>query len=668
MVVATQSVEQLCINSIRFLAIDAVEKAKSGHPGLPMGAAPMAFTLWDKFLKFNPKNPTWLNRDRFVLSAGHGSMLQYSLMHLFGYDSVSIDDIKQFRQWGSKTPGHPENFMTAGIEVTTGPLGQGICNGVGLAMAEAHMAATFNKPDCTIFDQYTYVIVGDGCNMEGVSGEACSLAGHLGLGKLIALYDDNHISIDGDTEVSFTEDVGKRFEAYGWQVLVVPDGDTNTEAIAKAIEEAKAETTKPTMIKVRTTIGFGSPNKGGTAGVHGAALGTEEIKLTREALDWNYEPFVVPEEAKAHYAKAVERGAAAEAEWNKTWETYKTKYPEDAARITRQTSYELPSGWEKCLPTYTPEDKALATRQTSEKTLNAIANAVPELIGGSADLTHSNLTQLKGFADFQKGSYAGRNLRFGVREHAMAAICNGIYLHKTGLIPFGATFLVFVDYMRGAVRLSALAETQVIYVLTHDSIALGEDGPTHQPVETIASLRVIPNLLVFRPADGNETSGSYKVAMERRTTSSIMAMTRQALPQLAGSSIDAVARGGYILSNDGDLSDIILIGTGSEVSLCVDTAAKLRADGHKVCVVSMPCVELFEEQDAAYRNAVLPKAVTKRLVVEAGTTFGWHKYAGTDGDVVGINTFGASAPGGVLMKEFGFTVENVYNRAKALLG
>jgi len=667
MVVATQSVEQLCINSIRFLAIDAVEKAKSGHPGLPMGAAPMAFTLWDKFMKFNPKNPTWLNRDRFVLSAGHGSMLQYALLHLFGYDSVSIEDIKQFRQWGSKTPGHPENFMTAGIEVTTGPLGQGICNGVGLAMAEAHMAATFNKPDCKLFDQYTYVILGDGCNMEGVSGEACSLAGHLGLGKLIALYDDNHISIDGDTEVSFTEDVGKRFEAYGWQVIVVSDGDTNTEAIAKAIEAAQAETSKPTLIKVRTTIGFGSPKKAGTAGVHGAALGTDEVAATRENLGWTYEPFVVPEEAKAHYAKAIERGAAAEAEWNQTWETYKAKYPEDAARIERQTSYNLPEGWEKCLPTYTPEDKPLATRQTSEKTLNAIANAVPELIGGSADLTHSNLTQLKGFDDFQKGSYHGRNLRFGVREHGMAAICNGIYLHKTGLIPFGATFLVFVDYLRGALRLSALAETQNIYVLTHDSIALGEDGPTHQPVETIASLRVMPNLLVFRPADGNETSGSYKVAIERRTTSSIMAMTRQALPQLAGSSIEAVARGGYILSNDGDLSDIILIGTGSEVSLCVEAASKLRADGHKVCVVSMPCMELFEEQDDAYKNAVLPKAVTKRLVVEAGTTFGWHKYAGNDGDILGIDTFGASAPGGTLMKEFGFTVENVYNRAKALL-
>jgi transketolase len=668
MVVAAQSLEELCINSIRFLAVDAVEKAKSGHPGLPMGAAPMSFVLWDQFMRFNPKNPNWVNRDRFVLSAGHGSMLQYSLLHLFGFDSVTIEDIKQFRQWDSRTPGHPENFMTAGIEVTTGPLGQGICNGVGLAMAEAHMAATFNKPDCTLIDQYTYVILGDGCNMEGVSGEACSLAGHLGLGKLIALYDDNHISIDGDTEVSFTEDVGKRFEAYGWQVLVVPDGDTNIAAIAAAIKTAKAETTRPTMIKVRTTIGYGSPNRQGTAGIHGAALGTEEIKLTREALNWTYEPFVVPDDAKAHFAKAIERGAALEAEWNALYATYKAKYPEESTRFERQTSYHLPKDWANCLPTYTPEDKALATRQTSEKTLNAIANAVPEFIGGSADLTHSNLTQLKGFADFQKGSYGGRNLRFGVREHGMAAICNGIYLHKTGLIPFGATFLVFVDYMRGAVRLSALAETQVVYVLTHDSIALGEDGPTHQPVETIASLRVIPNLLVFRPADGNETSGAYKVAIERRTTSSVMAMTRQALPQLAGSSIAIVEKGAYVLSDDGGTPDIILLGTGSEVSLCVGAAEKLRADGKKVRVVSMPCMELFEEQDAAYKESVLPKAVTKRFVVEAGATFGWHKYFGDNGAMLGVDRFGVSAPGGMIMEKFGFTIDNVYAQAKALFG
>jgi transketolase len=668
MVVATQSLETLCINSIRFLAIDAVEKAKSGHPGLPMGAAPMAFTIWDKFMQFNPKNPNWVNRDRFVLSAGHGSMLQYALLHLFGYDSVTIEDIKQFRQWGSRTPGHPENFETAGIEVTTGPLGQGICNGVGLAMAEAHMAATFNKPDSNLIDHYTYVILGDGCNMEGVSGEACSLAGHLGLGKLIALYDDNHISIDGDTQVSFTEDVGKRFEAYGWQVIVVPDGDTNTEAIAKAIEQAKAETGKPTLIKVRTTIGFGSPNKGGTAGIHGAALGADEVAATRKQLGWEHEPFVVPADAKAHFAKAIERGAAAEAAWNKTWDAYKAKYAEDAARFDRQINYRLPDGWEKSLPTYTPEDKPLATRQTSEKTLNALANAIPELIGGSADLTHSNLTQLKGFADFQKGSYHGRNLRFGVREHGMAAICNGIYLHKTGLIPFGATFLVFVDYLRGALRLSALAETQNIYVLTHDSIALGEDGPTHQPVETLASLRCMPKLLTFRPADGNETSGAYKIAIERRTTSSVMAMTRQALPQLPGSSIDAVARGGYIVDGDLDLPDIILIATGSEVSLCVDAAKKLRESGKKVRVISMPCVEIFEEQDKAYRDAILPPATKKRLVVEAASSFGWHKYAGDEGDIVSIDRFGASAPGSTLMEQFGFTVENVVAKAKAVLG
>ncbi len=667
MVVATQSLETLCINSIRFLAIDGVEKAKSGHPGLPMGAAPMAFTVWDKFMKFNPKNPKWVNRDRFVLSAGHGSMLQYALLHLFGFDSVSIDDIKQFRQWGSKTPGHPENFETAGIEVTTGPLGQGICNGVGLAMAEAHMAATFNKPDATLIDQYTYVILGDGCNMEGVSGEACSLAGHLGLGKLIALYDDNHISIDGDTEVSFTEDVGKRFEAYGWQVLVVPDGDTNTEAIAAAITAAKAETGKPTLIKVRTTIGYGSPNRAGTAGIHGAALGVDEMKLTRDALGWTHEPFVVPDDAKAYFAKAVERGAAAEAAWNQVWESYKTKYPEEATRFDRQTNYRLPEGWEKALPTYTPEDKPLATRQTSEKTLNALANAIPEFIGGSADLTHSNLTQLKGFADFQKGSYHGRNLRFGVREHGMAAICNGIYLHKTGIVPFCATFLVFVDYMRGAVRLSALAETQVIYVLTHDSIALGEDGPTHQPVETLASLRVIPNLLTFRPADGNETSGAYKVAIERRTTSSVMAMSRQALPQLPGSSIEGVARGGYIIDSDLDLPDIILIATGSEVSLCVDAAKKIREYGKKVRVISMPCVELFEEQDKAYRDSILPPATKKRLVVEAASSFGWHKYAGDEGDVLGVDRFGVSAPGGIAMEKFGFSVENVVAKARAVL-
>jgi transketolase len=669
-VATTQSLEELCINSIRFLAIDAVEKAKSGHPGLPMGAAPMAFVLWDKFLRVNPKNPKWYNRDRFVLSAGHGCMLQYALMYLVGFDSVTIDDIKSFRQWGSRTPGHPENFETAGIEVTTGPLGQGIANGVGLAMAEAHMAAKFNKPDITLIDHYTYVILGDGCNMEGVSGEACSLAGHLGLGKLIALYDDNHISIDGNTEISFTEDVSKRFEAYGWHVLHVENGNTDLDAVAKAIEIAKSVTDKPTLIKVTTTIGYGSPNKANTAGIHGAALGGDEIKLTRENLGWSYEPFVVPDDALAHMRKAVDRGASLEAEWNETWAQYKTKYPQDAAEFERLISGKLPEGWDKVLPTYKPEDKAVASRKHSEICLNALAPVLPELFGGSADLTHSNLTELKGGGDFQKGQYQNRNLRFGVREHGMGAICNGISLHGSGLIPYGATFLVFTDYMRGAIRLSALAECGVIWVMTHDSIALGEDGPTHQPVETIASLRAIPQLTVLRPADGTETSGAYKVAIENANQHrpTLLALSRQNLPNLAGSSIEGVAKGAYVVVDCAGTPDLILIGTGSEVYLCVQAAEKLAAEGKKVRVVSMPAVDLFEAQDAAYQESVLPKAVKKRLVVEAGTSFGWHKYSGDEGDIIGVDRFGASAPGNTCLEKFGFTLDNVLAKAKAVLG
>ncbi|MGD1907661.1 MAG: transketolase [Leptolyngbyaceae cyanobacterium] len=668
MAVATQSLEALCVNSIRFLAIDAVEKAKSGHPGLPMGAAPMAFVLWDQFMRFNPKNPQWFNRDRFVLSAGHGCMLQYALLYLTGYDSVTLDDIKQFRQWGATTPGHPENFETPGVEVTTGPLGQGICNGVGLAMAEAHMAARFNKPDCTLVDHYTYVILGDGCNMEGVSGEACSLAGHLGLGKLIALYDDNHISIDGSTDISFTEDVGKRFEAYGWHVIHVEDGNSDLEGIAKAIADAKAVTDKPTLIKVTTTIGYGSPNKGGTAGVHGAALGAEEIKLTKEALDWSYSDFEIPADALSHMRKAVDRGASAQAEWEETLATYRTKYADEAAQFEQMLSGELPAGWADALPTYAPGEKALATRKTSEATLNALAPVLPELIGGSADLTHSNLTELKISGSFQKGAYENRNLRFGVREHGMGAICNGIALHNSGLIPYCATFLVFADYMRAAIRLSALSEAGVIYVMTHDSIGLGEDGPTHQPVETVASLRAIPNLTVIRPADGNETSGAYKVAVANRKTPTLMAFSRQGLPQLEGSSIDAVAKGAYVLSDSEGTPDLILIGTGSEVPLCVTAAETLKADGVKVRVVSMPSWELFDAQDAAYQESVLPKAVTKRLAVEAGITMGWCRYVGAEGDVLGVDGFGASAPGGLVMEKFGFTPDNVVARAKALLG
>ena len=670
MVVATQSVEDLCINSIRFLAIDAVEKANSGHPGLPMGAAPMAFVLWDRLMRYNPKNPNWLNRDRFVLSAGHGCMLQYALMYLSGYDSVTIEDIKQFRQWGSKTPGHPENFVTPGVEVTTGPLGQGFANAVGLAMAEAHLAAKFNKPDCQLIDHYTYVIAGDGCNMEGISGEAASLAGHLGLGKLIVLYDDNHISIEGDTDIAFTEDVNKRFEAYNWHVQHVEGGNDDLEAIAKAIEAAKAVTDKPSMIKITTTIGFGSPNKANTYGVHGAALGADEVELTRENLGWEYPEFVVPDDALARFRQAVDRGAESEAEWNKLFSDYQAKYSEDAALLQRMIDGKLPENWADCLPTYTPADKGNATRNHSGIVLNAIAKTLPELIGGSADLAPSNKTALKCTGDFQKGSYQERNLHFGVREHAMGAICNGIGLHNSGLIPYGATFLVFTDYMRNAIRLSALSEIGVIWVMTHDSVALGEDGPTHQPVEHVASLRMIPNLYVFRPADGNETSGAYKVAVESRETPTLLALSRQNLPNLENSSIANTAKGGYVIACGfaPEELDLILIGTGSEVALCLEAAEKLKAEGKKVRVVSMPCWELFEAQSDEYKESVLPKAIKKRVAVEAGTTFGWCRYTGDEGAVIGIDTFGASAPGGLAMAKFGFTVDNVIAKAKAVMG
>lgn len=674
MVVATQSVDQLCINAIRFLAIDAVEKANSGHPGLPMGAAPMGYVLWDRIMRYNPKNPNWLNRDRFVLSAGHGCMLQYALLYLTGYDSVTLEDIKQFRQWGSKTPGHPENHITEGVEVTTGPLGQGVANGVGLAMAEAHLAARFNKPDAKIIDHYTYVIAGDGCMMEGISSEAASLAGHLGLGKLIVLYDDNHISIEGSTDIAFTEDVNKRFEAYGWHVQHVEDGNGENEsslnAIAEALAAAKAVTDKPSLIKVTTTIGFGSPNKANTYGVHGAALGAEEVKLTREKLGWNYPPFVVPDEALSHFRRAIERGAKAEAEWENLYAEYKTKYNDEAALLDRMVSGKLPANWADCLPTYTPEDKADATRNISGKILNAIAETLPELIGGSADLAPSNKTLLKCTGDFQKGSYAERNLHFGVREHAMGGICNGIVLHDSGLIPYGATFLVFTDYMRNAIRLSSLSEAGVIWVMTHDSIAVGEDGPTHQPVEHISSLRMIPDLKVFRPADGNETAAAYKVAIESRKHPTLLALSRQGLPQLAGSSREKAEKGGYVLScgfAPNEL-DLILIGTGSEVQLCVKAAEVLKAEGKKVRVVSLPCWEIFEAQSEEYKESVLPKAIKKRVAVEAGVTFGWQRYTGEEGAIVGIDTFGASAPGNVVLEKFGFTVDNVVATAKKVMG
>ncbi|WP_411871644.1 transketolase [Vulcanococcus limneticus] len=662
----TQSVDTLCVNSIRFLAIDAINKSNSGHPGLPMGAAPMAYALWDKALKHNPKNPKWFNRDRFVLSAGHGCMLLYALLHLTGYDSVSIEDIKQFRQWGSRTPGHPETFETPGVEVTTGPLGQGIANAVGLALAEAHLAAKFNKPDVTLVDHYTYVIMGDGCHQEGVSGEAASLAGHWGLGKLIALYDDNHITIDGNTDVSFTEDVLKRYEAYGWHVQHVPDGNTNVEAISRAIEAAKAVTDKPSLIKVTTTIGYGSPNKADTAGVHGAALGAEEAALTRQALDWAYGEFEVPQEAYDHWRQALTRGAAAEAEWNTSLADYRAKYPAEAAEFERRLRGELPANWDANLPSFTAEDKGLATRQHSYNALNAIGPNLPELIGGSADLTHSNLTDIKGEKGFQKGAEANRYLHFGVREHAMASILNGLAYHSSGLVPYGGTFLVFAGYAIGAIRLSALSELGVIYVFTHDSIGLGEDGPTHQPVETLANLRAIPNLLVIRPGDGNETSGAYQVAVTNRKRPTVLALSRQAMANQANSSAAAVAKGGYILEDSTGTPDLILIASGTELELATKAAAVLRAEGKAVRVVSMPCVELFEEQDAAYRESVLPSAVRKRLVIEASSSFGWHKYTGFEGDTVSIDRFGASAPGPVCLEKFGFTVDNVVAKAKAL--
>ena len=667
MVAAPVSIDTLCVNSIRFLAIDAVNKSNSGHPGLPMGAAPMAYALWDRVLKHNPKNPQWFNRDRFVLSAGHGCMLLYALLHLSGYDSVTIEDIQQFRQWGSRTPGHPETFETPGVEVTTGPLGQGIANAVGLAIAEAHLAAKFNKPDVQLVDHYTYVIMGDGCHQEGISSEAASLAGHLGLGKLIALYDDNHITIDGNTNVSFTEDVLKRYEAYGWHVQHVADGNTDVDGIAKAIEAAKAVTDRPSMIKVTTTIGYGSPNKSGTAGVHGAALGAEEAALTRQALDWSYGPFEVPQESYDQWRQAITRGAAAEAEWNAALATYRAQYPAEAAQFERQLRGELPQGWDANLASFTPEDKGLATRMHSYNALNAFGPNLPELIGGSADLTHSNLTDIKGEKSFQKGAEANRYLHFGVREHAMAAILNGLAYHGSGLIPYGGTFAVFAGYMVGAMRLSALSELGVIYVLTHDSIGLGEDGPTHQPIETLASLRALPNLLVIRPGDGNETSGAYQVAINNRKRPTVLFLSRQAMANQANSTAAAVAKGGYVLEDSTGTPELILIGSGTELELCTKAASDLRAAGKNVRVVSMPCVELFEEQDAAYRESVLPASVRKRLVVEASSSYGWHKYSGFDGDTVSIDRYGASAPGPLLMEKFGFTVANVVAKANALL-
>jgi len=660
----SQQVETECINSIRFLAVDAVNKSNSGHPGAPMGQAPIGYLLFSEVMNFNPAHSKWANRDRFVLSSGHGCMLQYSLLHLAGYKDVSIEDIKQFRQWGSKTPGHPENFETDGIEVTTGPLGMGVSNAVGLAAAEAHLSAVYNKPGMPLVDHYTYCIVGDGCMQEGISHESCSLAGHLGLGKLIVFYDDNGITIDGHTDLSFTEDVGKRFEAYGWQVLTVKDGNTDVAALREAVKQAKAETSKPTLIKVKTIIGYGSPNKADSHDAHGAPLGKDEAAATRKQLNWPYGEFEVPQAAYDVYRKHAAAGAEKEAAWLKMWEDYKQKEPALAAQFQRTVlDNKLPEGWEKALPHYSASEKGKATRINSQECLNALAPIMPELIGGSADLAPSNMTLMKCTGDFLKGQYENRNMRFGIREFGMAAIANAMSLHKSGLVPYCATFTIFTDYMRNAIRIAALSQAGTIFVTTHDSVALGEDGPTHQPIEIISSLRMIPDLVVFRPADGNETAGAYKVAVERskyQSRPTLLALSRQVLANLEKSSIANVEKGAYAVL-EADSPDIILVSTGSEVGLVLNVAKELA--GKKVRVVSMPSWELFRAQPKSYKDSILPKSVPT-LSVEAGVTFGWGEWAHGH---VGIDRFGASAPGDVCMAKFGISVANVKAAAERLL-
>ncbi|HIP87105.1 MAG TPA: transketolase [Anaerolineales bacterium] len=665
----TKNLDELCINTIRTLAMDAVQKANSGHPGMPMGMADVAYVLWTRFLKHNPADPKWPDRDRFVLSAGHGSMLLYALLHLTGYD-LPLEELKNFRQWGSRTPGHPEYGHTPGVETTTGPLGQGFANGVGMAIAERFLAATFNRPGFPIFDHYTYAIVSDGDLMEGISHEAASLAGHLGLGKLIYLYDDNDISIEGSTDITFTEDVAARFRAYGWHVQAVDGYDL--AAIEAAIRAAWAETDRPSLIVCRTHIGYGSPNKQDDPSVHGAPLGEEEVRLTKEALGWPPDAhFLVPSEALAVFRRALEEGREAQARWEAMFERYAREYPKEAALLRRLWAGGLPEGWEEAIPTFSPADGPLATRKASGAVLNALADALPTLIGGSADLAPSNATLLKGFEDFQRGTPAGRNLRFGVREHAMGAILNGMALHG-GLIPYGGTFLVFSDYMRPAVRLAAMMEIGVVYVWTHDSVWIGEDGPTHQPVEHLAALRAVPNLVLIRPCDANETAIAWKVALKRRDGPTVLILTRQSLPILDRSGMggpENLERGAYVLRDAPEgRPDIILIGTGSEVHLALAAQEALAERGIRARVVSMPSWELFDAQPPEYRAQVLPPDVPARLAVEAAVPMGWERYVGPQGAVMGLDRFGASAPYKVLMEKFGFTPKAVVERALRLLG
>lgn len=660
------NIDQLAINTIRVLSAEAVEKAKSGHPGMPMGAAPMAYTLWAKVMKHNPADPKWVDRDRFVLSAGHASMLLYSLLHLFGYD-LSMEEIKNFRQWNSKTPGHPEYGHTAGVEVTTGPLGQGISSAVGMAMAEAHLAAKFNRPGHKIVDHYTYVLSGDGCLMEGIASEAASLAGTLKLGKLIVLYDSNKITIEGSTDLAFTEDVGKRFEAYNWQVLEVEDGN-DIDAIQAAIEEAKKEAEKPSLIIIRTEIGYGCPAKQGKASAHGEPLGEENLLEAKKFLGYNTEEaFYVADEVRDHMKTIMEKGKRAQEEWNKLWESYKKNYPELAEEWEAWHNPELQVDLLNDESYWTFDDKPTATRSSSGEVLNRLAKIIPNLIGGSADLAPSNKSVMKDRGVFSAEDYSGSNIHFGIREHAMAAIANGMSVHG-GVRPYVATFFVFTDYMKAAMRLSALMKQPVIYILTHDSIGVGEDGPTHQPIEHLAAIRSIPNFTVIRPADSRETAAAYLAALTRSDSPTALVLTRQNLPQLEGTGPDAL-KGAYILSDsEKGTPDIILMASGSEVQLIVEAQKVLKEKGVDARVVSMPSWELFEEQSEEYKEKVLPKNVRARLAVEAGSSFGWHKYVGLDGDTITRDDFGASAPADILFKEFGFTVENVVERALKVLG
>ena len=655
-------VENLAINTIRVISAEAIQKSNSGHPGLPLGCASMAYTLWSKQMKHNPKNSKWEDRDRFVLSAGHGSMLLYSLLNIFGYD-VSVEDIKNFRQFGSKTPGHPEYKHTDGIETTTGPLGQGICNAVGMAISEAYLAEKFNKPDFKVVDHYTYSIAGDGCLMEGISGEASSLAGTLGLGKLVVLYDSNNISIEGDTDIAFREDVAKRYEAYGWQVIKVADGN-DVEAINSAIEAAKKETSKPSLIIVKNIIGFGCPAKQGKASAHGEPLGADNIAALKENLGWTYEPFTVPEEVKANTAEFNKAAAAKEAAWNTLFASYKTAYPELAKEWELWFSGKIATNLLED-ESFWSFEKPMATRDSSGILINRLAKLVPNIIGGSADLAPSNKTYMAGRGDFSAEDRSGANLHFGVREHAMAAIANGIYLHG-GLKVFVSTFFVFSDYMKGAMRLSAIMKLPIPYVLTHDSIGVGEDGPTHEPIEQLAALRTIPNMIVFRPADSKEAAAGWYLAVDKAEGPVSLVLTRQTLPLYEGSG-KAALKGGYILKDsEKAVPDVLLLASGSEVELIFKAADELKAKGIDARVVSMPSFELFDTQSAEYKESVLPNKVRARVAVEAASSFGWHKYVGLDGAVISIDHFGASGKAEVLFEEFGFTVKNVVDKVLSL--